>query len=365
VSGDKTVATKKRKINLALQGGGSHGAFTWGVLDRILEEDDIEITAISGTSAGAMNAVVVGEGLMEGGHQKAREQLDQFWNGMGDMADKISPFKRTPWQQLTDDFSLQYSPMYEMSLAISRMMSPYQLNPFGYNPLRDALLELIDFERVRKSRKVKLFINTTHVATGGLRCFREHELTVDMVLASGCLPYLFQTPIIDGEGYWDGGYIANPAIEPMTRATGTCDALIVQLNPIVRKELPKTSHEITDRLNEITFNASLVTELRFIGERNRLIENGELKSERHNLIHLHMIHGDEELGRFPPSSKLLSEKAFLVKLKALGRDAADEWLRKKGSGIGKRSTFNYQRLVTAMTQESDEPPMAEILAEHD
>jgi NTE family protein len=139
----------------------------------------------------------------------------------------------------------------------------------------------------------------------------------------------------------------------------------VQLNPIVRKELPKTSHEITDRLNEITFNASLVTELRFIGERNRLIENGELKSERHNLIHLHMIHGDEELGRFPPSSKLLSEKAFLVKLKGLGRDAADEWLRKKGSGIGKRSTFNYQRLVTAMTQESDEPPMAEILAEHD
>jgi NTE family protein len=359
------MATKKRKLNLALQGGGSHGAFTWGVLDRLLEEDDIEITAISGTSAGAMNAVVVGEGLMEGGHEKAREQLDHFWNGMGEAAARISPFQRTPWQKATDDFSLQFSPMYEMSLAISRMVSPYQLNPFGYNPLRDALLELIDFDRVRKSRKVKLFINTTHVATGGLRCFREHELTVDMVLASGCLPYLFQTPMIDGEGYWDGGYIANPAIEPMTRATGTEDALIVQLNPIVRNEIPKTAHEITDRLNEITFNASLVTELRFIGERNRLVENGELRSDRYREIHLHMIHGDDELGRFPPSSKLLSETAFLHKLKALGRDACDQWLEKHGHEIGKRSTFNYRRLVAAMTQDSDEPPMASILGEHD
>jgi NTE family protein len=359
------VATKKRSLNLALQGGGSHGAFTWGVLDRLLEEGDIDITAISGTSAGAMNAVVVGEGLMEGGPEKAREQLDRFWNGMGDSAARLSPFKRTLWQQATDDFSLQFSPMYEMSLAISRMVSPYQSNPFGYNPLRDALLELIDFERVRKSRKVKLFINTTHVATGGLRCFREHELTVDMVLASGCLPYLFHTPIIDGEGYWDGGYIANPAIEPMTRATGTNDALIVQLNPIVRTELPKSSHEITDRLNEITFNASLVTELRFIGERNRLIENGELKSEAYRLIHLHMIHGDNALGRFPPSSKLLAEKAFLLKLKALGRESASEWLEKHGRAIGKRSTFNYRRLVAAMTQESDEPPMAAMLAESD
>jgi NTE family protein len=269
------------------------------------------------------------------------------------------------WQQMTDDFSLQHSPIYEMSLALSHMVSPYQSNPFGYNPLREALLELIDFDRVRASRDVKLFINTTHVATGGLRCFREHELTVDMVLASGCLPYLFQTPIIDGEGYWDGGYIANPAIEPMSRATGTCDALIVQLNPIVRTALPKTAHDISDRLNEITFNASLVTELRFIGERNRLINNGELQSDRHRKIHLHMIHGDEALGQFPPSSKLLAEKAFLLKLKALGRDAADTWLTRHGDGIGKRSTFNYQRLVAALTQDSDEPPMAAILGERD
>lgn len=359
------VATKKRKLNLALQGGGSHGAFTWGVLDRLLEEEDIEITALSGTSAGAMNAVVVGEGLMEGGREKARAQLDYFWNGMGDAAARMSPFKRTLWQQMTDDFSLKFSPLYGMSLAVSQIVSPYQANPLGFNPLRQALLDLIDFERVRKSRKVKLFINTTHVATGGLRCFREHELTVDMVLASGCLPNLFQAPIIDGEAYWDGGYIANPAIGPMRRATGTEDVLIVQLNPIVRAELPKTSHDIADRLNEITFNASLVTELRFIGERNRLIANGELRSDRHEMIHLHMIHGDRQLGHFPPSSKLLAEKAFLLKLKALGRAAADEWLAKHGAAIGKRSSFNYTRLVAAMTQDSDEPPTAALLGEDD
>jgi NTE family protein len=335
------------------------------VLDRLLEEDDIEITAISGTSAGAMNAVVCGEGLMEGDAAHARAQLDHFWHGIGDTAARSSPFQRTVWQQMTDDYSLNFSPMYEMSLAISRMLSPYVTNPFGINPLRDALNALIDFERVRRSRKVKLFINTTHVATGGLRCFREHELTVDMVLASGCLPYLFHTPIIDGEGYWDGGYIANPALEPMTRATGTRDALIVQLNPIVRNELPKTAHEISDRLNEITFNASLVSELRFIGERNRLIDNGELSGDNHPRLNLHMIHGDDELGRFPPSSKLLAEKAFLIKLKALGRAAADEWLAKHGDKIGKRSTFNYARLVAAMTQDSDEPPMATMLGERD
>jgi NTE family protein len=356
---------KKRQINLALQGGGSHGAFTWGVLDRLLEEDNIEIAAISGTSAGAMNAVVCGEGLMEGDAAHARAQLDDFWLGIGDAAARMSPFRRTPWQQMTDDYSLNSSPMYEMSLAISRMISPYVSNPFGLNPLRDALNELIDFERVRRSRKVKLFINTTHVATGGLRCFREHELTVDMVLASGCLPYLFHTPIIDGEGYWDGGYIANPALEPMSRATGCRDALIVQLNPIVRNEMPRTAHEISDRLNEITFNASLVSELRFIGERNRLIDKSELSGDLHPRINLHMIHGDDELGRFPPSSKLLAEKAFLIKLKGLGRAAAGEWLGKHSDNIGVRSTFNYARLVAAMTQDSDEPPMAAMLGERD
>jgi NTE family protein len=354
-----------RTVNLALQGGGAHGAFTWGVLDRLLEEEDIEFTAISGTSAGAMNAVVMAEGLLEGGHQQARAQLEQFWLGMADAAERLSPFRRMPWQQATDNFSLANSFLYEASLAVTRMFSPYDLNPWGYNPLKQALEDLIDFEKVRRQRRIKLFINTTHVRTGGLRCWREHELTVDMVLASACLPWLFHTPIIEGEGYWDGGYIANPAIEPMVRSTGTDDALIVQLNPIVRNELPRSSYEIHDRLNEITFNASLLTELRFIAERNRLLDSGELTTEKHRKIHLHMIHGDQELGAFPPSTKLLAERAFLVKLRDLGRAAGAEWLEKHGDDLGQRSSFNYRRIVTQLTQDADENPDPRVLMERE
>lgn len=356
------AGNSKRTVNLALQGGGAHGAFTWGVLDRLLEED-IEFTAVSGTSAGAMNAVVMAEGLLEGGNERAREQLEQFWLGIAETAGMLSPFRRTPLQQMTENWALSNSFFYEASLAFTRMFSPYEFNPFGYNPLKQALEKLIDFEKVRRQRRIKLFINTTHVRTGGLRCWREHELTVDMVLASACLPWLFHTPVIDGEGYWDGGYVANPAIEPMVRSTGTDDALIVQLNPIVRNELPRSSFEIHDRLNEITFNASLLTELRFIAERNRLIDAGELTSKNHRKIHLHMIHGDQQLGAFPPSTKLLAEASFLTKLRDLGRDAAAEWLEKHGDKLGRRSSFNYRRIVSQLTQETDEAPDPRVLME--
>jgi NTE family protein len=360
------MATKdERPVNLALQGGGAHGAFTWGVLDRLLEEEALEFTAVSGTSAGAMNAVVMAEGLLEGGRPQARAQLEQFWLGMAATAERLSPFRRMPWQQATDNFSLANSFLYEASLAMTRMFSPYELNPFGYNPLKQALEALIDFDKVRRQRRIKLFINTTHVRTGGLRCWREHELTVDMVLASACLPWLFHTPVIEGEGYWDGGYIANPAIEPMLRATGTNDALIVQLNPIVRNQLPRSSFEIHDRLNEITFNASLLTELRFIAERNRLLDAGELAGEKHRKIFLHMIHGDQELGAFPPSTKLLAERDFLLKLRDMGRAAAGEWLEKHGDALGRRSSFNYRRIVTQLTQEGDENPDPRVLMERD
>jgi NTE family protein len=359
------AADGKVPVNLALQGGGAHGAFTWGVLDRLLEEEWIDYTAISGTSAGAMNAIVMAEGLIEGDRAHARAQLEQFWLGMADAAALISPFRRTPWQKATDNWALSNSFLYEMSLSLTRMFSPYELNPFGYNPLKDALVKLIDFEKVRRQRRIKLFINTTHVRTGGLRCWREHELTVEMVLASACLPWLFHTPIIEGEGYWDGGYIANPAIEPMVRCTGTDDALIVQLNPIVRNELPRSSYEIHDRLNEITFNASLLMELRVFAERNRLIDAGELTSDRYRKIRLHMIHGDEALGRFPPSTKLLAERDFLLTLKEAGRTSADAWLAKHGAKCGKRSSFNYGRLVDQLTQETDENPDPRMLMEED
>ncbi|MGL6042788.1 MAG: patatin-like phospholipase family protein, partial [Sandaracinobacteroides sp.] len=282
-----------RTLNLALQGGGAHGAFTWGVLDRLLEEPDLEYSAISGTSAGAMNAVVMAEGLLEGGNVQARAQLERFWMGIADAADRVQPFRNWPGYSLIEPL------IVEASMAATRMFSPYDVSATDTNPLRKALLDLIDFEKVRRQRSIKLFINTTHVATGGLRCWREHELTVEMVLASACLPSLFQTPMIDGEGYWDGGYVANPAIEPMRRATSTDDVLIVQLNPIVRTEIPRRATEILDRLSEISFNASLVTELRFIAERNRLIAAGELSADRHRKTNLHMIHGDAMLESLP------------------------------------------------------------------
>jgi NTE family protein len=346
-----------KKLNLALQGGGAHGAFTWGVLDRLLEEPDLEFTAISGTSAGAMNAVVMAEGLLEGGNERARAQLEQFWIGMADAADRLNPMRQWPGYALIEPF------LFEASMAATRMFSPYDVSPTDTNPLRRALLDLIDFEKVRRQRQIKLFINTTHVATGGLRCWREHELTVEMVLASACLPSLFQTPMIDGEGYWDGGYIANPAIEPMCRATDTDDVLIVQLNPIVRTELPRKAADILDRLSEISFNASLVTELRFIAERNRLINSGELSAEKHRKTHLHMIHGDQALGELPPSSKLLAERKFLLSLRDKGRESASEWIARHADKIGDRSSFNYNRLVSQLTQESDENPDPRLLRE--
>lgn len=339
-----------KKLNLALQGGGAHGAFTWGVLDRLLEEPDLEFSAISGTSAGAMNAVVTAEGLLEGGNAHARAQLESFWMGMADAADRLNPFRAWPGYSLVEPF------LFEASMAATRVLSPYDVSPTDTNPLRQALLDLIDFEKVRRQRSIKLFINTTHVATGGLRCWREHELTVEMVLASACLPSLFQTPMIDGEGYWDGGYIANPAIEPMCRATATDDVLIVQLNPIVRTEVPRKATEILERLSEISFNASLVTELRFIAERNRLIANGELSAKKHRKTHLHMIHGDQALGELPASTKLSADRKVLLMLRDKGREAASDWLQRHADKIGERSSFNYNRLVSQLTQESDENP---------
>ncbi len=349
----------RKKLNLALQGGGAHGAFTWGVLDRLLEEPDLEFTAISGTSAGAMNAVVMAEGLLEGGNERARAQLELFWLGIADAADRLNPFRAWPGYSLVEPF------LFEASMAATRLFSPYDVSPTDTNPLRQALLDLIDFEKVRRQRRLKLFINTTHVATGGLRCWREHELTVEMVLASACLPSLFQTPLIDGEGYWDGGYIANPAIEPMCRATDTDDVLIVQLNPIVRTEIPRKAADILERLSEISFNASLVTELRFIAERNRLINTGELSARNHRKTHLHMIYGDRALGELPASSKLMADRRFLLMLRDKGREAASEWIAAHADKIGERSSFNYNRLVSQLTQESDENPDPRMLMADD
>jgi NTE family protein len=237
-----------------------------------------------------------------------------------------------------------------MGVAMMRAFSPYQFNPGNINPLRELLDHYIQFDRVRNQDRIKLFINTTHVATGSLRIFREYELNTDIVLASTTLPQLFQTPLIDGEGYWDGGYLANPAIEPMLRDTDAHDVLIVQLNPLVRDGVPTTPQEISDRLNEITFNSSLVTELRLIAERNRLVANGELSAEKYPVVRLHMVHGEQKLAGYAGSSRLLAKDSFLQELKALGRARMDRFLRRHKHELGVSASFDYDEMVALTTE---------------
>ena len=254
------MSQKPKSINLALQGGGAHGAFTWGVLDRILEDGRLRIAGVSGTSAGAMNAVAMADGFTRDGPEGGRAALEHFWRCMGDGAKK-SLLKRTPYDILTGHWGLQNNPMYHILDALSRVASPYQINPFNINPLRDMVAECIDFEMVRRCTAFKLFISATNVESGNVKVFPREELTLDMLMASACLPYLYQAVEIDGVPYWDGGYIGNPSLFPFHEENDTNDIVVIQINPIERRGAPKTSQEIQNRMNEISFNGSLLTRI--------------------------------------------------------------------------------------------------------
>ncbi|HEY0522113.1 MAG TPA: patatin-like phospholipase family protein, partial [Stellaceae bacterium] len=255
---ERSERTNKKRINLALQGGGAHGAFAWGVIDRLLEEPGLEIDGIVGTSAGAMNATVAAYGLATGGSDGGRRALRTFWKKVSDAA-RFSPLKATPWEKMRNPQggSLDMSPGYIITDFLSRMFSPYQLNPGNKNPLRDLLSSVIDFDRMHREGKVKLFICASNVMTGRIKVFDKRHVTVDAVLASACLPFMFQAVEIDGEYFWDGGYMGNPPLYPLIYNTDTPDILIIQLNPINITELPKTSHAILDRINTLSFNSSL------------------------------------------------------------------------------------------------------------
>ncbi|MBA4397544.1 MAG: patatin, partial [Syntrophus sp. (in: bacteria)] len=256
----KESSPSRKGINVALQGGGSHGAFTWGVLDRLLEEDRIFIDGISGTSAGAMNAVVVADGLMKGGKKGARQALHDFWHAVSEAA-RFSPIRRTPFDVITGNWNLDQSPSYLMFDMLERLASPYQLNPLNMNPLRDLLVEQVNFERVRSCNQVKLFVCATNVRSGRVKVFERPEITADMVMASACLPFMYQAVEIDGEAYWDGGFMGNPVLFPFAYKCMCKDVVIVQINPMRRDEIPKTAQEILNRANEITFNGGLMKEL--------------------------------------------------------------------------------------------------------
>jgi NTE family protein len=335
-------ATKPVPVNLALQGGGSHGAFTWGVLDRLLEEPGIVIDGISGTSAGAMNAAVLASGFLHGGATGARQALTDFWQRVSDAA-RFSPFQRGPLDVLLGRWTLDNSPLFVAMDVMSRLFSPYDLNPHGKNPLSKILEQLIDFDRIGAT-PVELFITATNVHTGRGRVFRKNELTPDVLLASACLPTMFQAIEIDGEPYWDGGYSGNPTITPLIRELDSDDTILVPINPVERPGTPSSARDILNRLNEVSFNAVLLKELRMIAMMRQVADPGHSEGARWARMRVHMVSNGimDTLGY---SSKLNAEWTFLSMLRDEGRKACEAFLAAHGDGIGKRSTVNLEVLL--------------------
>ncbi|MEM7425573.1 MAG: patatin-like phospholipase family protein [Pseudomonadota bacterium] len=333
------MAAGKHMINLALQGGGAHGAFTWGVLDCLLEDGRIGIEALSGTSAGAVNGAVLIDGYMRGGEDGARQALHDLWEEIAKIG-ALSPIQRSPLDIWQGNYSLDHNPAYLFFDVLTRMASPYDLNPANANPMRDLLERLVDFEKVRSCSDVKLFISATNVHTGRVKVFHGGEVSLDAVMASSCLPLLFQAVEIEGVPYWDGGYMGNPVLFPFFYHCESEDILLVQINPMERNETPKTSRDIHNRLNEITFNASLNKELRAIEFVSRLIETENLSEETYKRVRMHMIEADDELASLSASSKLNAEWKFLRHLHDIGRRTAADWLDRNFASIGKKSTFD-------------------------
>ena len=329
-------------MNLALQGGGAHGAFSWGVLDRLLEDPRVEIEAITGASAGAMNAVALAAGYADGDREEARDALKRFWEGVLHEA-RTSPLRRTPLEAMLGGWNLDASPAYVMLDLVTRVASPYDFNPFNLNPLKELVVELVDFDRVRKS-KMKVFISATNVETGRAQVWEKKELTADHVMASACLPWLFQAVEIDGVPYWDGGFTGNPALWPLFDACQSDDVVLVQINPIRRPGAPTTARDIINRVNEITFNASLLRDLRAVDFVTRLIEAGRLQGTGYRRILMHAIGDEKALAELGASSKFNTEPDFIDMLFAKGREAAENWLRTSFRHVGVRSTVKVRKL---------------------
>jgi NTE family protein len=329
-------------VDFALQGGGAHGAFTWGALDRLLEEPWLRIDGISGTSAGAMNAAVLVDGHAKNGADGARAALVNFWRRVSNAA-LLSPLRRTPLDILLGRWTLDHSPVFLAMDLMARVFSPYDLGPGGTNPLRDILAESVDFARLTQA-PIKLFITATNVRTGRGRVFRNGEITPDVLLASACLPTLFQAIEIDGESYWDGGYSGNPTITPLVRECNSKDTVLVQINPVERPGLPRSARDILNRLNEVSFNAVLLKELRMIALLRQVAQPDNSENAKWADMRMHRISSDVmvELGY---SSKLNAEWEFLCMLRDEGRRAGDAFLTAHHEDLGRRSTFDLDELL--------------------
>ena len=329
-------------IDLALQGGGSHGAFTWGVLDRLMDEPWLRIDGISGTSAGAMNAVVLASGYAADGPTGAKAALAAFWRRVADSA-RLSPIRRSPLDVILGRWTLDTSPFYLAFDLASRIFSPYDLNFAGSNPLRRVLAESVDFARVADC-PIRLFVTATNVHTGRGRVFRNPELTPDVLLASACLPTLFHAVEIDGEPYWDGGYSGNPTITPLVRDCDSQDTLLVAVNPVERPGTPRSAREILDRLNEVSFNATLLKELRMIALLRQVADAGSSEGRKWAEMRIHLI-ASKVLAGLGASSKFNAEWDFLCMLRDEGRRAAEAFLADDSKNLGKRSSVDLDILL--------------------
>jgi NTE family protein len=329
-------------VDLALQGGGSHGAFTWGVLDRLLEEPWLEIDGISGTSAGAMNAAVLVDGHAKGGSAGARTALENFWRRVSEAA-RFSPFRRGPLDVLLGRWTLDSSPLYVTIDLMSRLLSPYDLNPMGNNPLRAILAEAIDFARLAQA-PIKLFITATNVRSGRGHVFKNNTITPDVLLASACLPTMFQAIEIDGEPYWDGGYSGNPTITPLVQECKSQDTILVQINPVEREGCPRSASEILNRLNEVSFNAVLLKELRMMALLRQVANPGNSEGAQWAGMRIHRV-ASEMLTELGASSKLNAEWEFFSLLHDEGRRSAQVFLETHALDLGRRSTLDLDTLL--------------------
>ena len=338
----KPMKPKIKRINFALQGGGSHGAYSWGVLDRFLEEEDIEIEAISGTSAGAMNAAVLVNGYAKGGRAGAKKLLEKFWRRVSDAA-AFSPMSKSPVERMITGWNMDSSPVYHWFDMMSRIFSPYELNPLNVNPLKMILDETLDMELFRQERGIQCFITATHVGSGQARVFFREEISTDVLLASSCIPFMFQAVDVEGEYYWDGGYMGNPTIWPLIYHCRSEDVVLVQINPIHNDVIPRSAPEIINRLNEITFNSSLIAEMRAIDFVSRLIKEKRVEEGRYKDMRMHLIYSQDEMHHLNASSKVNTDWNFFVHLRDIGRAAADEWIAKNKAQLGVKSTLDIRK----------------------
>ncbi len=334
---------KTKKVNLALQGGGAHGALAWGILDALLEDGRLEVDGFSACSAGTMNALAFVQGMHEGGRDGARAKMEEFWWETSKAGAFFSPVHGNPIERMLGLGSGENSLAYFMFDTMTRMFSPYQFNPLNLNPLKDVIEKTIDFDKIHACQQLKLFISATNVRSGKVKVFRAEDISLDVALASACLPFLFKAVEIDGDYYWDGGYTGNPALYPLFYQTESTDLIIIHLNPLYREEIPTTAPAIMNRLNEISFNDSLLKELRAIAFVKKLIEHDMIRDEYKHMykdILVHSVRADDMMKKFSITSKFDTDWDFLTTLRDSGREGMKIWLDQHFDNIGKKASVN-------------------------